>query len=181
VSSASSTRLREDDDVPGCLPGLRPDLAREERFLAGFFDHGASEDGGREEFDESAEDRRLNSAISSACSATICSSSTTRAVNVPTSCCSSPRPGAEDDRGSRTSHHDLDLRRAIKPPRRHEPNKLKKLEDHAHPRPHPATLARHRRASHPTNTTAPSPHTRRATSTQWPHTAPPRLSPTLAE
>jgi hypothetical protein len=27
-----------------------------------------------------------------------------------------PRPGAEDDRRSRTSHHDLDLRHAIKPP-----------------------------------------------------------------
>jgi hypothetical protein len=88
VSSASSTRLREDDGAPGCLPGLRPDLVRDERFLAGFFDHGASDDGGREEFDESAEDRRLNSAISSACSLTIRSSSTTCAVNCPTSCCS---------------------------------------------------------------------------------------------
>jgi hypothetical protein len=67
------------------LPGLRPDLVREERFFAGFFDHGSSEDGGRDEFDESAADLRLNSAISSACSATICSSSTTRAVNCPTS------------------------------------------------------------------------------------------------
>jgi hypothetical protein len=86
------------------LPGLRPDLVREERFFAGsFFDHRSSEDGGRDKFDESAADRRLNSAISSACSATIrsssttravslafsatiCSSSTTRAVNCPTSC-----------------------------------------------------------------------------------------------
>ena len=47
-------RLREDDDAPGCFPGARPDLVRDERFLAGFFDQGASEDGGREEFDESA-------------------------------------------------------------------------------------------------------------------------------
>jgi hypothetical protein len=54
VSSASSSRLREDDDAPGCLPGLRPERVRDERFFAGFFDHGASEDGGREEFDESA-------------------------------------------------------------------------------------------------------------------------------
>jgi len=51
------------------LPGLRPDLVPDERFFAGFFAHGASDDGGRGEFDESAEDRRFNSAISSACSA----------------------------------------------------------------------------------------------------------------
>jgi hypothetical protein len=62
VASASTTRLREDDDVSGCLPGLRPDLVRDERFFAGFFDHCASDDGGREEFDESAKDRRFNSA-----------------------------------------------------------------------------------------------------------------------
>ena len=55
-------RLREDDDVPGCLPGLRPDLLRDERFFAGFFDHGASDDGGREEFDESHANRRSSSA-----------------------------------------------------------------------------------------------------------------------
>jgi hypothetical protein len=82
---------------------LRPGLVREERLFAGFFDHGSSADGGRDEFDESAADRRFNSAVSSACpaairsssttravssafSATICSSSTTRAVNCPTSC-----------------------------------------------------------------------------------------------
>jgi hypothetical protein len=35
VSSAWSIRLREDDDAPGCLPGLRPDLLRDERFFAG--------------------------------------------------------------------------------------------------------------------------------------------------
>jgi hypothetical protein len=67
------------------LPGLRPDLLRDERFLAGFFNHGASEDGGREEFDESAETWRFNSAIASACSRTIRSSSTTCARNCPTS------------------------------------------------------------------------------------------------
>lgn len=81
-------RLREDDDAPGCLPGLRPERVRDERFFAGFYDHGASDDGGREEFDESAEDPRLNSAISSACSLTIRSSSTTCARNRPTNCCS---------------------------------------------------------------------------------------------
>jgi len=34
------------------LAGLAPDLLRSERFFAGFFDHGASDDGGREEFDD---------------------------------------------------------------------------------------------------------------------------------
>lgn len=55
-------RLRDEDDEPGCLPGLRPDLVREERFAAGFFAHGASEEGGREQFDESADNRCSNSA-----------------------------------------------------------------------------------------------------------------------
>jgi hypothetical protein len=32
---------------------LRPDLVRDERFFAGCFDHGASDDGGRDEFEES--------------------------------------------------------------------------------------------------------------------------------
>jgi len=32
---------------------LRPERVRNERFLAGLFDHGASEDGGRDEVDES--------------------------------------------------------------------------------------------------------------------------------
>jgi hypothetical protein len=96
VSSASSTRLREDDDAPGCLPGSRPGLAREERFFAGFFDHGASDDGGREEFDEPAEDPRFNSAIPSACSATIRSSPTTRAANRATNCRSCSQVGASD-------------------------------------------------------------------------------------
>jgi len=45
---------------------LRPDLVRDERFLAGFFDHGASDDGGREEFDESEPNRRSSSATRSA-------------------------------------------------------------------------------------------------------------------
>lgn len=81
-------RLHEDDDAPGCLSGLRPELVRDERFLAGFFDHGASDDGEREEFDESAKDWRFNSTIPSACSLTIRSSSTTCALNRPTNCCS---------------------------------------------------------------------------------------------
>ena len=58
-------RLREDPDAPGCLPGLRPERVRDERFFAGFFAHGASEDGGREEFDESAASARSSSAIRS--------------------------------------------------------------------------------------------------------------------
>jgi len=35
------------------LPGLRPDLVRDERFFADLLSHGASDDGGRDEFDES--------------------------------------------------------------------------------------------------------------------------------
>jgi hypothetical protein len=70
VSSGSSTSRREADDAPGCLPGLRPDRDRDDRFCAGFFAHGASDDGGREDVDESAASRRFNSAISSACSPT---------------------------------------------------------------------------------------------------------------
>jgi hypothetical protein len=31
-----------------------PDRVRDERFFAGFFSHGASEEGGRDEFDEAA-------------------------------------------------------------------------------------------------------------------------------
>jgi hypothetical protein len=61
--SGSSSRLRDDEDAPGCLPGWRPDRVREERLFAGFFSHGASEDGGREEFDESSDSRRVNSAV----------------------------------------------------------------------------------------------------------------------
>jgi hypothetical protein len=71
VSSGSSTRPREDDDAPNCLPGLRPDLVRDERFLAGFFDHGASDDGGRDEFDESELNRRSSSATRSVTTANI--------------------------------------------------------------------------------------------------------------
>jgi hypothetical protein len=53
ISSGSSINERDDEDAPGCLPGLRPDRPRDERFLAGFLSHGTSEDGGRDEFDES--------------------------------------------------------------------------------------------------------------------------------
>jgi hypothetical protein len=70
VSSGSSTRLRETDDAPGCLPGLRPDAIRDERFFAGFLSQGASDDGGREEFDESADSRRSSAQIRSDSSAT---------------------------------------------------------------------------------------------------------------
>jgi hypothetical protein len=77
LASGSSTRLREDDAAPGCLPGLRPNLVRDERFFAGFFDHGASDDGGREEFNESADTWRSNSA-------TRCVNTATKAFNSPT-------------------------------------------------------------------------------------------------
>jgi hypothetical protein len=41
---------------------LRPDLVRDDRFFAGRFDHATSDDGGRDKFDESAANRRSNSA-----------------------------------------------------------------------------------------------------------------------
>ncbi|MBI1758457.1 MAG: hypothetical protein HYR62_04430 [Actinobacteria bacterium] len=40
---------------------LRPERVRDDRFFAGCFNHGASVDGGREEFDESPPTRRSNS------------------------------------------------------------------------------------------------------------------------
>ena len=52
VSSGSSTKLRDAEGEPGCLPGLRPDRDREERFLTGFLSHGASDEGGREDVEE---------------------------------------------------------------------------------------------------------------------------------
>ena len=57
------------DAAPGCLPGLRPDRVRAERFFAGCLDHGGSEDGGLDEFDESVPARRSNSPIRSVNSA----------------------------------------------------------------------------------------------------------------
>jgi len=61
--SGSSTSDRDDPSAPGCLPGLRPDRVRDERFFARVMSHGGSVDGGREEFDESAPSRRCSSAI----------------------------------------------------------------------------------------------------------------------
>jgi hypothetical protein len=71
LSSGSSRRLREADEAPGCLPGLRPDLVRDDRFCAGFFAHGASEEGGRDQFEESAASRRSSSATRSVNAATM--------------------------------------------------------------------------------------------------------------
>ncbi|MDQ3153853.1 MAG: hypothetical protein M3R63_19790 [Actinomycetota bacterium] len=67
------------------MPGLRPDRVRDDRFLAGFFAHGASDEGGREDVDESAASRRLSSAISSACSPTTRRSSALSARSFSTS------------------------------------------------------------------------------------------------
>ncbi len=69
VWSGSSLRLREIPGAPGCVPGLRPERVRDERFRAGLF-HGASDDGGRDEFDESIPRRRSNSATRSTNTAT---------------------------------------------------------------------------------------------------------------
>jgi hypothetical protein len=57
---------------------------RGERFFPGCFDHGASDDGGREEFDESGASRRFNPEISSACPATMRSGYALRAVSSAT-------------------------------------------------------------------------------------------------
>jgi hypothetical protein len=83
-------RLREDDDAPGCLPGVRPERVRDARFFAGFFPRGASDDGGRGEFDESAEIWRFNSAISSPRARTTRSSSATCPVTTANMRFSSP-------------------------------------------------------------------------------------------
>ena len=48
--------------LPGCLPGLRPERVREERFAAGFFTNGESDDSGRDEFDESRPSGARNAA-----------------------------------------------------------------------------------------------------------------------
>src|SRR5664279_4402714 len=75
--SGLSDNDRDTPGSPGCLPGLRPDRSRQERCFAGFLFHGGSEDGGREEFDESAPSWRsssvtlaVNRSINSACAAT---------------------------------------------------------------------------------------------------------------
>jgi hypothetical protein len=99
VSWGSSTRLRDTDEAPGCFPGPRPERVREERFFAGFLSQGESEDGGREEFDESADKRRSNSVIRSACvvftrtwCAKAASRSWTRASNCSTIVSNTPEP-----------------------------------------------------------------------------------------
>lgn len=52
MSSGSSTRCNVVPDEPSCLPRLRPDFAREERFFAGLLSFGPSEDGGLPEVEE---------------------------------------------------------------------------------------------------------------------------------
>ena len=63
------------------LAGLAPDLLRDERFFAGFFDHGASDDGGRDEFDESQPSRRSSSATRCVNAASMPSTSSCSARN----------------------------------------------------------------------------------------------------
>src|SRR5664279_1078496 len=76
--SGVSHNDRDTPGSPGCLPGLRPDRSRDDRGFAGFFAYGESEDGGREEFDESAPSRRSSSATR-AVNLSICSA--WRAIN----------------------------------------------------------------------------------------------------
>jgi hypothetical protein len=83
-------RLREDDAAPGCLPGFRPDPTRDERFFAGCFAHGASDDGGRDEFDESCPSRCSNSAIRRSRCSNAVSKSRTRTSNCSTTASNDP-------------------------------------------------------------------------------------------
>jgi len=75
MRSGLSDRDLDTPGSPGCLPGLRPVLCRDDRFFAGFLPHGASVDGGREEFEESVPNCRFSSAIRLLCWATVASSS----------------------------------------------------------------------------------------------------------
>jgi hypothetical protein len=60
---------------------LRPERVRDERFYAGCFDHGASDDGGRDEFDESAALSRSSSPTRSVSAATMPFNSASSARN----------------------------------------------------------------------------------------------------
>lgn len=96
---------RDTPGSPGCFPGLRPLVRREDRALAGFLVNGESEDGGLEEFDESASRRRFSSAtsarnsftsavkdlISSACTTTSSASSSYVGLAINTLSCNSFR------------------------------------------------------------------------------------------
>ena len=63
VWSGLSVNDRDTPGSPCCLPGLRPDRRRDDRAFVTFFVYTESDDGGREDFDESAPSRRSNSAI----------------------------------------------------------------------------------------------------------------------
>lgn len=76
VPSGSPTSDREDEDAPGRFPGLRPAQPRDARFFASLFSHGASEDGRRDEAEDSFPRRRSSSAIRSPSSAITRSCST---------------------------------------------------------------------------------------------------------
>ena len=98
ISFGSLTTRRDADAEPSCLPGLRPDRLRDERFFAGCLSPGASADGGRDDVEEFLPRRRSSSAIRSACSAitrlcctTTDSSSRTRASNRSTNASNDPK------------------------------------------------------------------------------------------
>ena len=74
VTSGSATCCSVDDCAPGCLPGGRLPRSRRER-SRGLFAYGLSDDGGRDEFDESFPSRRSSSATRAA-SASTCAAST---------------------------------------------------------------------------------------------------------
>jgi len=75
-------------ESPGCFPGLRPVISRDDRAFAGFFLNGESVDSGLDEFQESDPSWRSSSAIlaaslaiNSACDVT--SSASPRPQNLP--------------------------------------------------------------------------------------------------
>jgi hypothetical protein len=66
---------------PVAYPACAPNLTRDERFFAGCFDHDASDDGGRDEFDESEANRRSNSATRCVSASTVLAWERTNASN----------------------------------------------------------------------------------------------------
>ena len=83
-SSGLSTCRRVTPGSPGCLPGLRPERPRNPEGFGVGLSYGLSEDGGREEFDESAPTRRRNSSFSTTNRPTNSSNSPIRPACTPT-------------------------------------------------------------------------------------------------
>lgn len=128
-SSGSGDRRSVDDCAPGCLPGLRADRRRSDRSF-GFFLYGLSDEGGRDDVEESLPRRRSRSAarpVSTpicACAAASCASfasiaSRSRALASRSAATSARNScGAASSGTSGTSHHDQRSFTKIQPARR---------------------------------------------------------------